>query len=264
MIKKRLYLSGLALLGLVSVWLVVAAPPTAGEKPNLQNAKPLHLEMTNIKSPGNFNIDHFKVYRIDPRDVSAEVWLRGQFDDDFKYARLYLYTRFLNPVDKNNEGILNKYAHLNWYDIETENEPTRQVTIHNQFGLQTLKIDRAVALLAPTEKVEPGSQFPKRLDHYKVYVVIDGEAVYRDVVLKDQFGGEDNIAMRPMYFAVPVEKRHDDYFPINFPEDHIVFYDLRRMPADQYRPTIDQFGDHKMKTLYSELLGVPSWKLAWQ
>ncbi len=264
MTKKRLYLSGLALLGLVSVWLVVAAPQTAGEKPNLQNVKPLHLEKVNADSPIQFNIDHFKVYRIEPMDVSFEVRLKGQFEDYFKFAHLYLYERFLNPVDKNGEGILDKNAHLNWYAIRTENEPTRQVTVYNQFGLQTLKIDQAVALLAPAEKVEPGSKFPQKLDHYKVYRVIDGEPVDRDVSLTDQFGEGTNTAMRPMYFAVPVEKRHNEWYPINFPEEHIVFYDLKREWLDQYRPTIDQFGDHDMKTWYCELLGVPSLKLAWQ
>ncbi len=265
MTKKRLYLSALALLGLVSVWLVIAAPQTAGEKPNLQNAKPLHLEMTNIKNPGNFNIDHFKVYRIEPQDVTFEVFLRGQFEDYYKVARLYQYTRFLNPVSKNDEGITDRRNHLNWYEIETDgDDPTRQLSVYNQFGLQTLVIDRAVALLAPAEKVEDGSEPPPRLDHYKVYLVIDGEPVYRDVQLKDQFVVERNIAMRPVYFAVPVEKRHDRHFPITFREDHIVFYMLEPQPIDQYRLTIDQFGKHDMKTRYSELLGVPTWKLAWQ
>ncbi len=265
MTKKRLYLGALALLGLVSVWLAVATPQTAGEKPNLQNARPLHLEMANIENPDIFNIDHFKVYRIEPQNVSFEVSLRGQFEGGYKTARLHQYTRFLNPVNKDGGGIIDKRNHLNWYEIETEDDPTRQVSISNQFGQETFNIDRAVALLAPAEKVEDGSGPPQRLGHYKVYVVLDGKSANRDVKLEDQFGQENNFAMQPAFFAVPVEKLHGSHFPKIFPNDHIVFYELKKpQPMDRSRPTIDQFGKHDMKTKESVLLGVPSWKIAWR
>lgn len=60
------------------------------------------------------------------------------------------------------------------------------VTLENQFGKQQFYTGRACALLVPTEKMEAGSQFPVNLDHYKVYQVLQGEPVNREVALEDQ------------------------------------------------------------------------------
>jgi hypothetical protein len=253
----------LTTVGITSFFLIFASSGPSEGIPGVKKEKSLHMEK--VRNPGQFNLDHFKVYQIEAQQASAQVWLRGQFDEDFRTAFLYLYERFLNPVDKNGEGIIDKDAHLNWYAIEAEFEPTREVSLFNQFGLQTIRIGQAVALLAPAEKVEPGSKFPKKLDHYKVYEVLYAQPVSKNVYLKDQFGDEDNFAYVAKYFAVPVEKRHEDkYFPILNKEDHLIFYTLEPIARVESRPTIDQFGDHDMRTRHSELLGVPSAKLAWQ
>jgi len=259
--KKRLVVTLLAAIGMLSVWLAMAVPTP----PPSENApQPKELNLESIKSPGAFNLDHFLTYYINPIPVDFEVRLRGQFDNQFLPVRLTLYERFLNPVDKNGEGIIDKFSHLNWYMIDAPDEPRRQVSLYNQFGLQTIVIDQPYALLAPAEKVEPGSQFPAQLDHYKVYVVIEGEHPQIPVTLKDQFGSQGNVAMSPAFFAVPVEKRHNgQHFPIQNPDDHILFYRLDPIDVAEYRPTVDQFGRWDMKTLFSELLGVPSHKLAW-
>lgn len=252
------------MMGLMFSSLAMAAFPVPFTPVKQMIEKGLTLEKN--QKIDEFRLDHFKVYNISPQPANATVFLRGQFESNFIKTAVGRYIKFLNPVDKNGEGIINKHAHLNWYRIDQDvPEPTRVVTFYNQFGLQTIKIQTAVALLAPAEKIEPGSEFPQKLDHYKVYQVVSAEPVNRQVTLRDQFVGTENFAHIARYFAVPVEKRHEDsYFPILNPEDHIVFYGLEPKEIQEYRPTRDQFGAHDMKTRYCELLGVPSKKLAWE
>jgi len=266
--KKQLTILLIALSGVFSVMISVAGNGEATTNPaSGKLEKPLHIETNLIRSPGIFTLDHFKVYQIEPQPAGAEVRLRGQFDIDTGHqpARLLQYEKFLNPVSKNNEPIIDKNRHLNWYLIEAPDEPVRQVSFYNQFGLQNITIGNAKALLVPTEKVEPGSVFPQGLDHYKVYEVLSAQNLGQGVILQDQFGTEQNSAYIAAYFAVPVEKVHNGkVFPINNPEDHIVFYRLDPRNWNEQRPTIDQFGNHEMFTLWSELLGVPTHKMAWQ
>ena len=269
--KKSIALSLIALFTIGFVWLASATSPTSAtqtgkpDKPVNVTKKPLIFENVVNVNPGVYTLDHFLVYRVNPAQLNIEVRLRGQFDPDFLPARLTGRDRFLNPVEKNGEPILNRFAHLNWYRIQAPPEPVRTLSIFNQFGQQVLVIGDPVALLAPAEKVEPGSEFPKGLDHYKVYRVLDGESVMWQVGLADQFGQHGNLAGFPIYFAVPVEKVHNgQFFPINNPKDHIVFYQLNPWPHNSARPTIDQFGQHPVQTTHAVHLGVPTDKLAWQ
>ena len=184
----------------------LATGPAGEAKEAAKSPTPEPKAMATPAQPGLFRLDHYKVYVIDRQEVEFKVGLRGQFDTDTRDAKLVLYSRHLNPVDKNNEGIIDKHAHLSWYDIRAEAEPVRKVVLRNQFGLQTIKIKDPVALLVPTHKIEQSSQFPDKLDHYKVYEVIYGEPVFKEVYLRDQFGDESNFAQKPVYFAVPVLK----------------------------------------------------------
>ena len=242
-----------------------AAEPNSAATAAANKAEPAPAEAPKAVSP--FILDHYKVYNIVPSGRGFEVWLRGQFDGYvWDYTRVHRYSKFLNPADKNNEGMNNKHAHLNWYDIQQEElEPIRSITVSNQFGIQRFRIDQPVALLVPAEKEEAGSQFPDNLDHYKVYkILVNAEVFTANVTIKDQFGTEENTAYQAAYFAVPVEKRHDEaYYQIINPDDHLVFYQLDPKLWDESRATKDQFGVSQMKTRYSELLGVPSRKLGW-
>ena len=261
--RKKFVMTVLAVMGLASFWWLLAAVNPAGdtEKPGAG----LQFNLEQIRNPGQFNIDHFKVYEIENQPADIWIRLRGQFDVDLIPTHLNRYAKFLNPVDKNGEGIINKFNHLNWYLFDPQPEPVRTVTFWNQFGLQTIKIGQAVALLAPAEKVEPGSQPPSHLDHFKLYEVISAQPVNIPVTLKDQFVFEDNRAIIARYFAVPVEKLHENqFFPIENPDDHLVFYVLDPRDLVESRPTVDQFGDHPMTTRFSEQLGVPTKKIAWQ
>jgi hypothetical protein len=257
----------LILLTLLSA-LILAPIQAANPATPAEPATPTKPAPAKATAPAKFLLDHYKVYVIEPMDVEFKVWLRGQFDGNiWDLTKLYTYERFLNPADKNGEGIIDKHAHLNWYRTAQENlEPIRKIEVFNQFGLQTIKTDQPVAMLVPAEKIEPGSQFPANLDHYKVFRIISYDGFQPvPVVIKDQFGVEDNRALRPVYFAVPVEKRHNNgYYPINNREDHLVFYQLDPREWNEGRTTKDQFGALDMKTRYSELLGVPSQKLGWE
>jgi hypothetical protein len=242
------------------------ASPAAAPRPVAAQPapEPVPVPKANPAAP-QLPLDHFLVYRINPINVNFGAWFRGQFDNNWISHPLTNYTRFLNPVDKNNEGIFDPFRHLNWYDIAQQmQEPNRQVEVENQFGFQEMQLGQPVAVLIPCEKIEPGSQFPAGLDHYKVYKA-SGFPVQRDVQLRDQFGQYGSIVYEPVYFAVPVEKRHNGkYFPINNPSEHLVFYRLDPMPANHARPTRDQFGNLPMSTISTELLGVPTIKLGWQ
>ena len=270
--KKISKVALLTMVGLAAFLVAWAANSTPASTPQVDDATRakmpsdtvIHLEKN--QKIDEFLLDHYKVYAIFHQPApNMTIYLRGQFDNgQFLKANLSRYIRFLNPTMKNNEQILDKNAHLNWYLLETDPEPVRKVSFYNQFGVQTVKIQNAVGLLVPTLKVEPGAVFPDKLDHYKVYEVVSASPVEIPVVLKDQFSSEDNRAIIARYLAVPVEKRHENaYYPVINKEDHLVFYALSTMDIQEYRPTRDQFGDHEMKTRYLELLGVPSKKLAW-
>ena len=153
-------------------------------------------------------LDHFKIYKVSNINVNAQVWLRGQFDEEPDLAKIQSLTHYCTPVSKNNEPFYDEDAHLAWYSITQQMpEPMRIVTIKNQFGTAKLILGRPFAVLAPSRK--QGHQFPERLDHYKVYRVLDGEPINQGVSLKDQFENSDAVIKWPVAFAVPVRKRHD-------------------------------------------------------
>jgi len=213
------------------------------------------------------NLDHYKVYQVEPQPINDQAWLFGQFDQAWQDTIIREYNRHLNPVDKNGEGILNQNAHLSWYDIDSNADVVPiTVWVWNQFGEQVLTVEKPVALLVPTEKVEPGSSFPAFLDHYKVYLVNpDSAPIERPVYLRDQWGEEENFVYEPVYFAVPVYKFHNgQFFTIQNPNDHLVFYRLEPQPWFVSHLTKDQFGSKDMNTTNSELLGVPTQKEGWQ
>jgi hypothetical protein len=216
--------------------------------------------------PGSAGLlDHYKVYQVEPRPENFGIYTMGQFDENWTFANVVRYTRHLNPVSKNDEGIIDKNAHLSWHDIfEEANTQPKQVFIHNQFGPQVIRVYEAVAILTPTDKVEPGSYLPEELSHYKVYRA-DGQSDQRFVTLEDQFGFQKTVASEILYFAVPVYKYHNgNIYPPTNPDEHLTFYRIDPEPPDQQRLVIDQFGDREMITRESELLAVPTIKEGWQ
>lgn len=209
-------------------------------------------------------LDHFKIYKVSNIDVSANAWLRGQFDEEPDLARLHSLTHYCTPVSKNNEPSYDEDAHLAWYSITQQMpEPMRIVTIKNQFGTAKLILGEPFALLVPSQK--QGHQFPKRLDHYKVYRVLDGEPINKGVSLNDQFENRDALIKWPVAFAVPVRKRHEGQdFQINNETAHLTMYRMTPRSIDVTRISRDQFGRYLLAFIWSMALAVPSIKDSWK
>ncbi len=211
-------------------------------------------------------LDHFLLYDVANQPAGQIVGLQGQFDDQPEKNQLTALNAFANWVSKNGEPPNDKNAHLNWYDLfDPVPDPTRLVYFNNQFGEQKVITGKAIALLAPAQKVEKGSEFPKTLDHYKVYQVLDGHPVKKAVKLQDQFGASKAEVTYPYAFAVPVAKWYEGrQFKIQNEKAHLVFYRITPNSVEQSRLVYDQFGRRYIQSFRSVLLGVPSLKLKWQ
>jgi hypothetical protein len=101
-------------------------------------------------------VDHFRVY-----PNAAGFGLDGpvvQIDDQFgtQLADLGRPTRFMVPVDKNDEGLFDFYSHLTCYQI-VDGVAGPAVISTNQFGAQPLTLGVPDSLCVPTEKlISPG------------------------------------------------------------------------------------------------------------
>ena len=214
----------------------------------------------------DLRLDYFKFYDVGNQDAGYVVGLQGQFDKAPEKVRLNYLNLFANPASKNGEPIYDKNAHFNWYDLyDPVPDPTRKVAYENQFGRQTLITGRSYALLAPAQKREKGSVFPEKLDHYKVYRVLQGEPVNKAVKLEDQFGGTEAKIYYPAFFAVPVKKWSEGKtFGINNERAHMVLYKI--YPDSVEKPIVvrDQFMPRQLFVVRGILLGAPSVKLDWK
>lgn len=212
-------------------------------------------------------LDYFKIYDVADRDAQADVLLQGQFDKRAQRMRLALLDFFGNPVSKNGQPIYDKNAHLSWYRGLQAPEPMRRVVVENQFGKFDIRTGTGYGLLVPSQKVEAGSAFPKALDHYKVYRLVDVEQMPAvRLKLRDQFGS-DEVALRPpMYFAVPVVKTiGEKKYPIQNPRAHLLIFGMT--PRDTGKRIIvkNQFARGvSVSVVRSLMLAAPSLKLEWK
>ena len=211
-------------------------------------------------------LDYFTFYDVANQDAGYIVGLQGQFDKTPEKVRLNYLNLFANPASKNGEPIYDKNAHFNWYDLyDPVPDPTRIVEYENQFGQQKLVTGRSYALLAPAQKREKGSTFPEKLDHYKVYQVLQGEPVNQAVKLETQFGSGEAKIYYPAFFAVPVRKWWEGQtFGIHNEKAHLVLYKIYPAPAEKTVVDRDQFGQRYLQVFRSVLLAAPSVKLRWQ
>lgn len=225
-----------------------------------------------------FKLDYFQFYDIeipqDVRELSPPVRLQGQFDKEVpEWAKPHYLKKFANPVSKNGEAIVDKNAHLTWYNL-TSSDPkvARHVKIANQFCKrgQELMIYDVVAMLVPAQKRKLRGTFtpPAKLDHYKVYRVINEQRLDEpNIKLADQFHKREAAVYRPVAFAVPVTKEvHGKVFSIHNHEAHLTVYHVQ--PSKDIPDVIDardQFGTHRyLKMGVSYLLAVPSKKVEWR
>lgn len=212
-------------------------------------------------------LDYFKFYDIENREADADLQLQGQFDQGPRKMRLRLLDFFANPVSKNGEPLYDKNAHLTWYRGVQPPEPPRRVLLENQFGKFDIRTGTGYGLLVPTQKLEPGSVFPEKLDHFKVYRLLDAEQVPEKVLkLKDQFGGEEARLRLPLYFAVPVKKRHGDKtFPIHNEKAHLLIFSITPKDLPKELKVRNQFTRGiSVKVVRSLMLAAPSIKLEWK
>lgn len=217
----------------------------------------------------SLELDHFRAYDLVAQAVDYEVALRGQFDrKGAKKHRLVSLEHFSNPVDKNHEGRYNRHAHLNWYSLDpaTATEPTRTVTLANQFGKQVLTIGDGALLLVPCEKIEPGSRLARRLDHFKCYRVLEGSTPAAGAMgLKDQFLTSSRVRLEaPLFFCVPVAKTYrGNTEPLHNAKTHLTIYRISPREHSTRREVHDQFDEYKLTMLSTAMLAVPSRKLDW-
>ena len=211
-------------------------------------------------------LDHFKVYKQYNPTEPRSVRVQGQFDKIQVPAKLDHMDYFANPVSKNGSQIINKQAHLAFYSLTQKREPRRIVILRNQFGIQKLLLGRPVYLLVPSEKIERGSTFPKRLDHFKAYQVLEGQDVSRKVSLVDQIDKQKSVEVdRPEYFCVPVTKLYGKKpTRITNPKGHLTFYSITPKVYKVPKESKDQFGRHKLLLATSVFLGVPTLKIEWE
>ena len=212
-------------------------------------------------------LDYFKIYDVENRDAQGDLLLRGQFDRRAQKMRLTLLDFFANPVSKNGEPLYNRNAHLTWYRGVQPAEPIRRVVLENQFGKFDIRTGTGYGLLVPTQKVERGSAFAEEVDHFKVYRLVDVVSVpAKGVKLQDQFGSEGVRLRLPLYFAVPVMKRHGEKdFPIHNENAHLLIFSITVQDIKKKVTLRNQFANGiSINVVRSIMLAAPSLKREWQ
>jgi hypothetical protein len=212
-------------------------------------------------------LDYFQIYDVANREATGNVSLQGQFDERPLKMGFALLDFFANAVAKNAEPIYDKNAHLTWYRGVQPPERMRAVILENQFGRFEIRTGTGYGLLVPTQKVEAGSVFPKTLDHYKVYRLVDVEKVPNVTLkLRDQFGASEARLRLPLYFAVPVRKRHDaKEYPIQNERAHLLIFGITPRDLEKKVTLRNQLTrGTSVVIVRSLMLAVPSIKHKWQ
>jgi hypothetical protein len=183
-----------------------------------------------------FRLDHFLCYRAAPSDFEArKVKLRDQFGRS--KARVLRRTNLCNPVDKNDEGIEDRRAHLVCYTIKRRTPfQRRDVAVSNQFVQ-----DYRLRVLGPTHLCLPSAKSKReprteqeipKLDHYQCYKVRPLQPFDpRDVRLRDQFGRVGARVGKVVQLCNPVSKNGGE---VRNRQDHLVCHAIR--PDREFDP----------------------------
>ena len=96
-------------------------------------------------------LDHYKCYDVVGEPLKdTTVSLVDQFQE---VDQKVLKPRFLcNPVDKNDEGIINPIGHLVCYGIQVNRSVEEEVFVVNQFGEHSLRVKKDHMLCVPSLK----------------------------------------------------------------------------------------------------------------
>lgn len=228
------------------------------------------------------HLDYFQIYNLTrPIPLSRRLpidertcMLKDQFDEEPIVTRVEELSKFADRASKNDEPIFDKEAHLVIYKLPRPKLSTmRRVVVANQFmdeKEQVFFTRELIGLMVPALKRFGRRTFSKetKLDHYKIYRVVEASPVETIVKLEDQFGRRETKAHQPIFFAVPSWKKREKEYPIINDEAHLTIYavDGREMKPIGIE-VLDQFFPSKPPRLYldiSLLLAVPSKKLGWE
>jgi hypothetical protein len=175
------------------------------------------------------------------------------------------------PASKNDEDLDAVFdeEHLMSYSIRHRTEKVRDVTVVNQFGVQTVDVLRPRRLMVPTAK---GLLFPPpplvdpEVDHFQCYRVRRSRRTPRfekrfGVELTDQFGTITVDVKKPRYLCVPVSKNGEDPDAITA-ERHLMCFKTKRPPFIGFPVFVtNQFGPDVVDLIHLVEVCVPSIKL---
>jgi hypothetical protein len=218
-----------------------------------------------------FRLDHFKIWKVQAHQMKPiVVQLKGQFDKSPWKAEVRSLEYLGNPVDKNKEGIHDKYLHYVAYAIRAEQQPARAIQVQNQFTgekWEEWRLAQPAWLLVPADKKLQGKpENPPKGDHFVCYAADNGNLLQKPVTLSDQFDQgkiEEIKELKARFFCVPVTKQREGHQPepIINADTHLAVYAIQP-PRAYPKPvwTNDQFGVQELKVIRSEFLAVPSLK----
>jgi hypothetical protein len=208
--------------------------------------------------------DHYKVYQVQPKpSFVLPIVLSDQFgvtNHNTQYLDL-----FANPVEKVHGPLISPIhdprLHYMWWKIDPETPVNRTIIASNQFGEQTLVLDRAVYLLNPALKNE-ASDIPLPIaNHYKCYSC-SGQPVNTDVFLTDQFYARPATVLTPRFFCTPTKKVvQGTSYPIIQSDRHYVVYDITPGTPIWQATMRDQFIQASLSLSFDHLLAVPTDKI---
>jgi len=212
--------------------------------------------------PTDTGPNHYKTWRIVPQTFQRTVFVEDQFVRDS--LRVVSIDYLANPVRKvvqnDTFNIVDPDDHLTWYRAFGKNLQ-RDVEFRNQFERDTVRIDSVQYLLLPTQK----SPHPPAdsLDHYKAYRIKNPHELLVPVELRDQFDvlAPENInTLIQRYFLTPARKNNELRYDTL---THYLAYEIfPKRTSSEVRQTADQFGGHVLQVQNSELLLVPTTKIA--
>lgn len=218
--------------------------------------------------PAQPRVEHFKCYGVrgQRRFKRRNVQLADQFVQE--RARVLRPVELCNPVQKNDEELQNKVAHLKCYAIKARRFRRQDVYVRNQFGPDRLTVRKQRLLCLPTVKRvglrrRPALKLdPQQLtDHFKCYDARSRTRFQtRRVRLEDQFHVERARVLRPFRLCAPVQKNNER---VQHPVKHLVCYRIvdRRRFRQRFVQTLNQFGKEVLRVIKPQTLCVPSLKV---
>jgi hypothetical protein len=227
-------------------------------------------------------LEHFFSYKTkDPKDSDKFEKFSVELSDALEGPMIFTVEkpeRLFNPVDKNEEGLIDVLSHYVGYKIkEPKGEPKFEkiegVTVSNQFGDITVDIKKPKLLMVPTAKDHftfPDELNPVTVDHLKCYDVKESKDTpkfeKRNVTVFDpNFDTTKQFEIKkPKLLCIPTEKTHDGISTeINSPENNLMCYDAKKVKGEPKFEklnvfTNNQFGSDELKVDKEEDLCVPS------